>query len=322
MGKYDNKKGNRKMNILITGVCGFVGSNLAKKLVKDGHKVYGIDNLSTGFIENIKSIIKKDNFKFINSDITIENSYIYDNLDVVIHLAAINAIPYAQEYQNETYQTNVIGTKNILAIAKNHCAKFIFAGTSAVYENTPDLPSKPYDKVNPNTTYAITKLLGENLIEYEYNKNIILRFFNIYGPAQNYRRDNPPIMSIFLRNQLEGKESILYRDGDKSRDFIYVDDVVNAIIAAMNSETYNVIYNVGTGKDINLIDLYKECEEITGRNIKFTLSSDDIVFDALRTQADISLTKQMLDWKPKTTLKKGLKIQYEWLKKELKYDSN
>jgi nucleoside-diphosphate-sugar epimerase len=306
-------------NILITGICGFIGSNLARRLVDKGHNVYGVDNLSTGFMNNLKGI--KSKIIFNKYDITSKDFSKKDfgtTFDTIVHLAAVNCIPYAEKNVEEAYKTNIYGTQNVIELANRHQAKLIFASSSVVYENTLRFPTEPSEKMSPQTIYAITKALGEELVRFKCDYYTILRFFNVYGPSQNYKRDWPPIMSIFFKNLLNRKRSTIYTFGLKERDFIYIDDLIDALFSCIKKETVGLTMNVGSGKSYSLSNIYKMCSEIAKIEIDPDMDEKDLFNDpSMKTHANINVTKVILEWEPKVSIKEGLKAQYEWLKKEL-----
>ena len=236
------------MKILITGVAGFIGSNLARSFLKKNYTVIGIDNLSYGVEEQIPKGVK-----FHNADIRDLNIFkLFENVDYVFHLAAKNCITDCQENPLETFDINVNGTINIFdAALKNNVKKVIYAESSAVYEGSKILPSKESD-IAPQSMYAISKITT-NLIAKDYfkSKGLIttgLRYFNVYGPNQDYRRTVPPVFSAFIINLLKNKRPTIFGDGSKKRDFIYVDDVNRFhLMCIENENTNNEIFNIGSG---------------------------------------------------------------------------
>ena len=305
-----------KKNILITGVAGFIGSNLAEMLLKNNFNVIGIDNLSYGVLEQVpkgvdfhkKDIRDKDINKFFN------------DIDCVFHLAAKNSIIDCEENPSETEDINVYGTKNIFEVAiRKNIRKVIYAESSAVYEGTKKFPSSETD-ASPQSVYAKSKI-ATHFIARDFLKShgLIstgLRYFNVYGPKQDYRRTIPPVFSAFIIKLLQKKSPTIYGDGSKKRDFVYVDDVNNFHLMCINNDkTNNKVFNIGSGKNYSIKDVYEEISLILDSDIS-PLFEDNFDFEAQENLANINEAKK-IGWNPKTNLSEGLKKSIDYIKENV-----
>ena len=304
------------MKVLITGVAGFIGSNLANSLLKNNIQVVGVDNLSYGVSDQVPKDVE-----FHKMDIRDKNiSDIFDNIDYVFHLAAKNCITDCQEDPMKTFDINVNGTINIFeaAIEKN-IKKVIYAESSAVYEGATSLPSNE-SEVFPESIYAISKITTNFLAkEYEKSKGLIttgLRYFNVYGPRQDYRRTIPPVFSAFIINLLKGKQPTIFGDGSKKRDFVYVDDVNNFhLICIQDDRTDNEVFNIGSGKNYSINEIYNEIKNLLGSDIEPSFGKD-FSFEAQNSLANIDKAKK-IGWDVQTDLKTGLKKSIDYIKENV-----
>src|SRR5438445_5246934 len=223
------------MRILITGVAGFIGCNLASRLTAAGTAVVGIDNLSAGVRENVGPAVV-----FHHEDIRSRAIYpMFEGVDAVVHLAAKNCLADCLQDPVETAEINVAGTANVLEAARRAgVRKFVYADTSAEYEGVFEFPSQ-VDRVAPLSVYARSKRAGAMFCEayasfYDLRLTTV-RYFNVYGPAQDWRRSIPPLMSAFAIKMLRGERPVIYGTGEKRRDFIYIDDVTEFNALALQS---------------------------------------------------------------------------------------
>ena len=313
---------------LITGVAGFIGSNLAKKLLKENInceslirkreklKVIGADNLSAGTWENIPKGVE-----FFKMDIRDKEIFpLFKGVDVVFHLAAKNCLIDCLNDPLDTSDINVKGTVNVLEASKAaEVKRFIYADSAAEYERVYDFPSK-VNKVRPIGTYAVSKRAGALFCE-SYQKifglNVtILRYFNVYGPAQDWRRVIPPVMSAFIFKLLKGERPVIYGTGEKRRDFIYIDDVNDFHLKIVeNDTTIGKTYNVGSGVNYSINEIYQLIDEILQTGIK-PIYKEDLPGEAEVTLADIS-ESAALGWEPKIDIKEGLKKSIEYIKEKV-----
>jgi len=312
------------MKILITGIAGFIGSNLAVRLIKENlkteignrFKVVGIDNLSYGLIENVPKGVE-----FHQLDVREKNIYdLFEGVDVVFHLAAKNCINDCQLDPVETADINVTGTVNVFEAAKRaKVRKVVYAESSALYEGSTIFPT-PESEIRPTSFYAISKLSSmyfARAYQTFYNLQFTaLRYFCVYGPVQDYRRTIPPVMSAFIIKLLKDERPIIYGTGNKRRDFVYIDDVndfhINCII---NPRTDNKTFNLGSGKNYSVLDIYELVSELLGKRID-PIFKPDHPGEAEITLADITEAKK-LGWKPKTDIKTGLIKAIAYIKSEM-----
>lgn len=281
-----------KKKILVTGGCGFIGSHLVDRLIDLDYEVTVIDILKKNINPKAKYIIAD-----INNIKKTESAY--KNVDCVFHLAAEVQIQSSLEDPLKTFQTNLMGLQAVLTNMKKHkVPKIIFSSSSAVYSESNN-PIKESDLLNPLNPYALSKKMGEELcLMYEQLYNIeavILRYFNVYGPRQNDKNSYSGVISLLLK-QLKNNDSLFITgDGKQKRDFVYVDDVVDANIAAMHykNRENEQIFNIATGESISILDLAKNFSN----NITFIKERKG---EIKNSYADISLAKNLLEWEPKT----------------------
>lgn len=303
------------MKILITGVAGFIGSNLAARLLSEGYKVLGIDNLAYGLRENIP-----EGVEFHRLDIRGKDIFpLFQGVDMVFHLAAKNCIADCQADPVETAEINVSGSVNIFEAARRAgVRKVIYAESSALYEGSSVFPT-PESEVKPESFYALSKLASmyfASAYEKFYGlKFTALRYFCVYGPVQDYRRTIPPVMSAFIIKLLKGERPIIYGTGEKRRDFVYVDDVNDFhMICIRDERTNGKTLNIGSGVNYSVHEILDKVSKM----LKVTpdpIYKDDLPGEAQLTLADITQAKN-IGWKPKTPLEKGLEKAIEYIRKE------
>ena len=303
------------MRILVTGGAGFIGSHLVDRLIKENHKVLVIDNLTTGKKENVNP-----QADFYNLDICDFEKIkpLFENIDFVFHLAAIPRVPVSVEDPIGTSKVNILGTINVFKAAiEAKVKRIIFASSSSVYGNQEKLPFKEDMKPNPISPYALQKLVGEQfakLFTKLYGIPIIsLRYFNVYGPRIDFNSDYSLVIGKFLKQKAEGKPLTIFGDGEQTRDFCYIDDVVDATIKAMESEKLKggEVINIGSGKSYSINYL---ADLIGGKKEYLAPRKGDVK----HTQADITLAKKLLAWQPKISFEEGLKKVQEWFETKIK----
>jgi len=305
------------MKILITGVAGFIGSNLGNRLIKEGHQIVGIDNLSYGVKEQIPKGVD-----FYKLDIRSKKIYpIFRDVDFVFHLAAKNCIADCQNDPHETSDINVAGTVNVFEAArKSKVKKVIYAESSAIYEGSNVYPT-PETEEAPESFYAISKLssmfFAKAYQRYFNLPSTALRYFCVYGPRQDYRRTIPPVMSAFIIRLLKGKAPVIYGNGKKKRDFVYVDDINDFhLLCLKDRRTDNKVFNIGSGENYSVLEIYHLIGKLLNIKIKPTFKPN-LPGEAQETLADISLAKKV-GWKPKTNIETGLWEMIEYIREEIK----
>ncbi len=294
------------MKFGITGGAGFVGSNIAKLLIKQGHEVIIIDNLHTGKKENISTIY--DKIKFFNADIRdykkIEE--ILNSVDGIFHEAALTIVQESFSKQKEYHDVNVVGTENILKIGKKFNIRVVYASSSSVYGNVKSIPITEEFPCNPINPYGQTKLEDEFLAK-KYSEDglevIGLRYFNIYGKGQTGTYAG--VITKFIQKLEENKSPTIFGDGKQLRDFIFVEDVAEANLAAMESSVKHGFFNIGTGITTSITDLANLMTKLYSLNIHPEYN-DPLKGDVKFSQADTHLSFKLLNWKFKINLENGL----------------
>ncbi len=301
---------------LVTGAAGFVGGALSKKLLAQGNKVVTIDNLSTGFENSIPEgvVFYKGN---VQDALLIEKLEIY-NFDCIFHIAGQSSGEISYDDPVYDLQTNTQSTLLLLNLAKRiKCSKFIYASTMSVYGDSKEYVSEK-DITNPKSFYGVGKLASEKYLEI-FSKNIIttsLRLFNIYGPGQNMQNMRQGMVSIFLQQALNSNEIIVKGSIKRFRDFIYIDDVVTALInSEKRDSTDSKIYNIGTGVKHTIEELIEIISSNFKENKKIVQKSNT-PGDQFGLFANNNLAIEELNWEPKYSLKEGLKCMIEYYNKK------
>lgn len=319
--------------ILVTGGAGFIGSHLSERLLKEGNKVLVIDNFNDYYDPKIKrNNIEEVKKTCLSNDISLDNYIVFEGdirdnnflkevfvnkIDSIMHLAAMAGVRPSIQNPSLYYDVNITGTVNLLERCReNKIKQFVFASSSSVYGNNEKIPFSESDRVdNPISPYAATKKSGE-LLCYTYHHlfdmNIAcLRFFTVYGPRQR-----PDLaISKFTTLIMEDKEIPFYGDGTTSRDYTYVEDIVSGIVSSINyvntHDKIFEIFNIGGDKTVSLNEMVQTIEEVLGKKAKLNKLPMQ-PGDVNRTCADISYSKKMIEYNPKTTFKEGIKKFIEW----------
>jgi UDP-N-acetylglucosamine/UDP-N-acetylgalactosamine 4-epimerase len=340
MTKYEQLQEHLKSNQstwLVTGVAGFIGSNLLEKLLILNQKVVGLDNFDTGHQHNIDQAIQdannttgKDlnsNFKFINGDIReIEDcKQACRGVDYVLHQAALGSVPRSIEDPINTNRANIDGFLNMLVASKDAKVKrFVYAASSSTYGDHPDLP-KVEDKIgNPLSPYAVTKVVNElyaNVFAKTYGfKTIGLRYFNIFGKRQDPNGAYAAVIPKWVAAILNKEDVFINGDGETSRDFCYIDNTVQMNLLAAttdNDEATDQVYNVALNDRTSLNKLYRMIEErliqrAQGLEKKEPIYQDFRAGDVRHSQANIDKAKELLDYQPKYMIEKGMDEAMDW----------
>ena len=294
------------MKYIVTGGAGFVGSNLVKLLVNQGHDVTVIDNLHTGKKRNLDSVNKKIQFKNIDiRDYKLLEKNL-KNINGVFHQAALTVVQDSFDKPKEYHDVNVVGTENIFKLAHKNNFKVVYASSSSVYGHKNNIPIKETESREPINPYGQTKLDDEYLVK-KYSKMgvkiIGLRYFNIFGKGQTL--EYAGVITKFLDRIKQKKAPIIFGDGSQIRDFVFVEDVAQANIDGMKNDVKRGFFNVGSGTIISIKEIAEHMLKITKNNIK-PIYLDPLEGDILQSQADIQNIKNELKWIPKKGLKNWL----------------
>jgi len=295
------------MRALVTGGAGFIGGHLVERLIEWGWDVIVFDNFERASLETLRNLPPEAELRRVDvRDLETMRRHVHD-IDTVFHLAALTDVVESEVRRDEYWSVNVLGTENVLRIAKDLNAKLIFTSSAAVYGQL-DRAAREDLKPNPLSFYGMTKLEGERLCMRYHRRYgaeiVVLRIFNVFG-----ERARSGVVKIFLERAREGEPLIIYGDGGAIRDFIYVEDVVDALIkAALSKRASGEILNIGSGKPIRVRDLAKIVAEETGVEI---IHEPERRGEIRFSLADISLAKRLLNWNPKTNL-------IDWLRSSLR----
>lgn len=304
---------------LVTGGAGFIGSNIVSRLVTDGHSVRVLDNLATGRRKNLAAV--EDDIDFVEGDIrdadTVKN--VMDGVDYVLHQAALPSVQRSIDDPVASNDVNVLGTLGLLEAARKAGVKrFVMASSSSVYGDTPMLPKREDMPPNPKSFYAVSKYAAEQqtLI---YNTihglpTVCLRYFNVYGPRQDPKAEYAAVIPTFITAMLAGEQPIVYGDGSQSRDFTYIDDVVEAnLCAATAKEGAGRTYNIAFGGQHTLNDLVSALNDILGTDITPRFDAPR-AGDVKHSYADTALAKKYIDYSPRFDFHAGLEQTVEWFR--------
>lgn len=297
---------------LVTGGAGFIGSHLCEALLDASHRVIAVDNLLTGRKDNIQDALKRPQFTLIEHDVTKPLNKLSD-VSYIFHLASPASVVDYQKYPEETALVNSAGTRNLLQLAGETGAKFLFASTSEVYGDPKEHPQKEtywgnVNPVGPRACYDESKRFGEMITMVYHRRDAIdariIRIFNTYGPRM--RPDDGRVISNLVNQAIRGEPMTVYGDGTQTRSFCYVSDLVEGIMQAMfTNETNGEVINLGNPEEYRMIDLAQKIKEMTG-------VPSEIVFkdlppdDPQERKPDITKAKKFLGWEPKVTVTEGL----------------
>jgi len=305
------------MRYLVTGGAGFIGSNTVDELVRRGHGVVVLDDLSSGKEENLTDIRSKITFiKGSITDLEIVQKAMFQ-ADCVIHLAARTSVPRSVKDPIETNRVNIDGTLNVLVAARdNKIKRFVFAASSSAYGDTLTLPKSEDMQPTPISPYGVSKYVGE-LYAQTFGRcygleNVCLRYFNIFGPRQDPDSPYSGVLSRFATAFLESTPPVVYGDGEQTRDFTYIDNAVEANILACEAPSASgKTFNVGTGHSVSLNQVLRMLEKISGKTLEVTYEAarEGDIRDSL---ADIRLAQETLGYEPTVQFEEGLERTYAW----------
>jgi len=298
------------MNFLITGAAGFLGSTLANHLARQGHQVRGLDDLSKGDPQALSPEVH-----FTRGDVSDRPKLwtLLQEVDCVYHLAARVSVPESVLYPREYNTANVGGTVSLMEAMRDvGVRRVILASSGAVYGDQGEQSLKEAATPDPHSPYAVSKIAAEYYVRTIGKlwgmETVCLRIFNAYGPGQHLPPSHPPVVPHFLRQALRGGTLVVHGDGQQTRDYVYVDDVVSAMVAAATASTVNgLVINVGSGTETSIRELMKKVSEVTGREVD-SLNNSNTSGGVSRMKADLTLAGQKLNYKPSIKLDEGLRL--------------
>ncbi len=307
------------MRYLVTGGAGFIGSNIVDELVRRGQTVVVLDDLSAGREANLAAVRNKIHFlRGSITDLTAVKTAA-EGADYVIHLAARTSVPRSVKDPIESNQVNIDGTLNVLVAARDaKVRRFVYAASSAAYGETPTLPKVESMPAAPISPYGITKYVGElyaQVFGRVYGlENACVRYFNVFGPRQDPTSEYSGVLSRFMLAVLEGKTPVVFGDGEQTRDFTFIDNIVDETLRACEAvDASGKVFNGGTGARISLNQVLQQLEKITGRKIlaKYEPPRNG---DIRNSQANVSLARSVLGYEPRVQFAEGLQRTWEWYK--------
>ena len=302
---------------LVTGGAGFIGSNLTESLIGDGVQVRVLDNLSTGFMENLEPFLGDIEFK--QGDVRDLDTLreVMVGVEVVFHQAAVVSVPKSVEDPIEAAMVNDLGTLHVLEAARRAgVRRVVFASSCAVYGDLPQLPKRENMETKPLNPYAASKLHGETYA-YLYSdlyglETVCLRYFNVYGPKQDPTSPYSGVISIFLDRAVKGELPTIFGDGEQFRDFVYVADVVEAnLLAAYRDNIAGDVINVGTGSAVTVNNLWEKISQLAGVEGE-PERAEERPGDIRESVADITRARELLAHEPHYSFEEGLELTWEW----------
>lgn len=308
---------------LVTGAAGFIGSHIAETLLERGDTVHGIDNLSTGRQQNLRTLEEYEGFTFHEADIrdsgTIEK--IADTADTVFHQAAVASVQKSIDDPAATTDINCTGTATVLDAARRAGVETaVVASSSAVYGSEVNPPLSEIEQTNPESPYALSKRYTEDLTrqygEFYDIDTVALRYFNVFGSRQDPNGEYAAVIPAFIGRLLDGKRPIIYGDGEQTRDFIHVDDIVQANLEAAASDRSGIICNIGCGGRITINELADTLNSVLGTELD-PLYEDPRPGDIRHSHSDISKARELLDYEPTIEFKTGLERTIEYYREVL-----
>lgn len=305
---------------LVTGGAGFIGSHIAAALMANGARVRVLDDLSTGHRENLEEI--GGDLDFIEGSVADEAllNKVLDGVEVVFHEAAIPSVPRSVEEPRQTHVASVDGTFSLLVAARDKgVRRVVYAASSSAYGDQPTLPKVEHMLPDPLSPYAVAKLVGEyycQVFTRVYGlETVSLRYFNVFGPRQDPGSQYSGVVSRFISSLLSGERPVIYGDGEQSRDFTYIDNVVAANLSAATSNgASGKVINVANGERITLNELLAELKDLTGKHDVTAEYKEPRVGDVRHSLADNTLAQEFLGYESKVGLREGLQRTIDWWK--------
>ncbi len=307
---------------LVTGGAGFIGSNICKRLVAEGCFVRVVDNLLTGKRSNLASIM--DKIEFVEADMGVPEvaRAVVQGIDVILHEGALPSVPRSVDDPAATHQHCVDATFTLLLAARDaHVKRFVYAASSAAYGDTPTLPKVETMAPNPLSPYAVGKLVGEYYCSV-FSKvfglqTIALRYFNVFGPQQDPASQYAAAIPAFVTAILRDQPPTIYGDGEQSRDFTYVDNVVQAnLLAARARETHGEVINVACGEAVTVNAIIDRINQLLGKHVQ-PIYAPARAGDVKHSLADITAAKKLIGFKPVVLFREGLEKSIDWYRRNL-----
>jgi len=305
---------------LVTGGAGFIGSHIASALASAGARVRVIDDLSTGYRENLEEI--KGDLDFVQGSLADQVSLekAIKDVELVFHEAAIPSVPRSVENPRRTHIATVESTFSLLLAAReNKVRRLVYAASSSAYGDQPTLPKVETMLPDPLSPYAVAKLVGEHYCQVFTRvyglETLSLRYFNVFGPRQDPSSTYSGVVSRFISDLLRGKRPTIYGDGEQSRDFTYIDNVVDANLkAAQTTKGIGQVLNIANGERITLNQLLNELKSLTGRTEVVADYQEPRAGDVKHSLADITRARELLGFEPRVDLRSGLQFTIDWWK--------
>jgi UDP-N-acetylglucosamine/UDP-N-acetyl-alpha-D-glucosaminouronate 4-epimerase len=303
---------------LVTGGAGFIGSHIAAGLIESGAKVRIIDNLSTGYRHNIEEIGR--DIDFVEGSVGDEKNLnrALEDVEIVFHEAAIPSVPRSVDRPVETHEASTNATFKLLLAARDRkVRRLVYAASSSAYGDQPELPKREDMRPAPLSPYAVGKLVGEyycQVFSHVYGlETTSLRYFNVFGPRQDPGSQYSGVISRFMSALLKGEQAVIYGDGEQSRDFTYVSNVVRAnLLAAESTKAVGAVINIANGQRVTLNQLFDIMKETTGKSDAKPEYQSPRPGDVRDSLADLTLARTLLGYEPQVGLKEGLQMTLDW----------
>jgi len=322
---YENIKFEDGTRFLVTGGAGFIGSNLVEAILRMGYKVRVLDNFATGKWQNIKEFFNNPNFEMIVGDVRdVESCHkACEDINYVLHQGALGSVPRSINDPRTSNDVNTTGTLNMMIAARdNNVKRFVYASSSAVYGNEPNLPKKEGKEGTLLSPYAITKkvceLYGRNFYDLYNLETVGLRYFNVFGKRQDPDSVYAAVIPLFVKKLLNNEAPVINGDGKQSRDFTYIENVIEANLKACLApkEACGEAFNIAYGGREYLIDVYNSLCKALGKDIEPTFGPDR-KGDIKHSNADINKGKEMLGYDPSWSFERGIEAAIEWYRENL-----
>src|SRR5712664_1646505 len=303
---------------LVTGGAGFIGSHIASGLIRSGARVRIIDDLSTGYRENVEEI--GGDVDFVEASLADETAVrkVLEDVELVFHEAAIPSVPRSVENPRQTHIASVESTFSLLLASKEkNVRRVIYAASSSAYGDQPSLPKTENMLPEPLSPYAVAKLVGEYYCQVFTRvyalETISLRYFNVFGPRQDPGSPYSGVVSRFIDFLIKGERPVIYGDGEQTRDFTYISNAVEAnLLAAEVDKGIGEVINIANGAQVTINELFRRLKEVTGRDDIEPEYKEARTGDILHSLADISRARELLGYAPKIGLAQGLRATAEW----------